>query len=157
MWMTWMGIKLKAEFKRETKLDVYLRNFIESKCKSDNSAFIDTKIFNDTFKSFCEEHEDTEAALKYIGITPSAIKKSLTKFGYGYKEWIIDGKKHGYTGLTFNTVLTIKESMDKYIEDNCELSYGYKTKTTILWAFYFFKQLVKNLLLIVYFELIYLN
>ncbi len=71
-----------------------------------------------------------------MGITPAFIKKALFKFGYGYKEWIVEGKKHGYTGLTLNNLLTVKESVDKYIENCCDLSYGHRIKTTTLWESY---------------------
>ncbi len=133
---TWMGIKIKAQYKHETKLDIYLRNFIQNNCKTGEGNFIDTKLFNESFKEYCEEKEPDEKAVKYLGITPTYIKRKLIEFGYGYKEWIIEGKKHGYTGLTFNNLLTIKESIQEYINDCCELSYGYRVKTTILWETY---------------------
>lgn len=133
---TWMGIKIKKEYQRETKLEVYLRNFIENKCKVGKEIYVDTKVFNDALKKYCEEKEPEIEAVKYMGITPAFIKKALFKFGYGYKEWIVEGKKHGYTGLTLNNILTVKESVDKYIEDCCDLSYGHRVKTTILWESY---------------------
>jgi hypothetical protein len=135
-WMTWMGIKIKNEYKHETKLEIYLRNFIEKECKTEPNTYVHTKLFNEAFKHFCEQIEDSDEAVKYIGITPSAIRKWLEKNGYGYKEWVIGGKKHGYTGLTFKTSLTIKDSIDKYIEDRCDMGYGFKVKTTILWESY---------------------
>ena len=133
---TWMGIKVKNEFNRESKLEVYLRNFINTKCKIGKDIFVDTKVFNDALRNYCEEKEPDVEAVKYIGITPAAIKKTLFKFGYGFKEWIIEGKKHGYIGLTLNNLLSVKESIEQFIEACCELSYGYKVKTTILWDAY---------------------
>lgn len=133
---TWMGIKIKEAFKRESKLELYLRNFIQTKCKTGDALFIDTKIFNDALKHYSEENEPDVEAVKYLGITPAAIKKALLKFGFNHKEWIIEGKKHGYTGLTLKCMLSVKESIEKYMDECCELSYGYKVKTTVLWETY---------------------
>jgi very-short-patch-repair endonuclease len=133
---TWFGIKIQDSLKRESKIDVYLRNFIETSCKVGEGKFINTKIFNDTFKEYCQEYETDVASLKYIGITPSATKKSLIKLGFGYQEWLIGGKLHGYTNITLNSLLSTKESVELFIEECCDVSYGYRVKTTTMWENY---------------------
>jgi uncharacterized protein YktA (UPF0223 family) len=77
--------------------------------------------------------------------SPSRCRSTLEKFGFGYKMYIIDGKKHGYTGLCLKTQFTLQETIKKFITEKCLLTYGARIKTTDLWdAFVSFDDIINK-------------
>jgi hypothetical protein len=137
---TWFGIKLINIKEKDKQIDIYTRNFIENYCTISESAKIDTKVYHDTFKEYC--NNNNFVATKDNDWSPSRCRKALEKLGFGYKEWIIEGKKHGYTGFNLKGQKSIDEDVKDFIDEKCILTYGARIKTTALWGA--FTDYVKN-------------
>jgi uncharacterized coiled-coil DUF342 family protein len=143
VFITWFGIKLKNVKIREKQIEIFTRSFIENYCTISEDAFIDTRIYHDTFRDYCNLNGFT--ATKDNDWSPSRCRSTLEKFGFGYKMYIIEGKKHGYTGLCLKTEFTIQDTIKKFINEKCILTHGARIKTTVLWdAFLTFDEIINK-------------
>lgn len=128
--LTWFGIRLKDFVHEKVSLVVKLiREFVEDECIFDLNAVTDTKILYDKF----EEHAKGKGleTIKQNGFTRHLLRSQLLKLypNIKVKEWAIEGKKHGFSGIRLNNSAPQEHKLvEEFVKICCFKGLGYRTK-----------------------------
>jgi hypothetical protein len=95
-YQTWVGIKLKNQFSKESKLELYLRRFLELNCNIDDKLSIKTKTFHDNFKEYCNNNNFIATSLN--GWSERKIRIVLEKKGFNVEK--VNTNRSLYHGLS---------------------------------------------------------
>lgn len=137
--ITWVGLRMKE--KPTALIQRLLDEFIEIQCVVGPDCLVDTKILYDEFEKF--SMDKGFETIKQNGFTRQNFRTELLKNSneIKVKEWSIDGKRHGFSGIQLKSSLNAHDIIEKFTQTCCMKAFGLRTKNIDLWsAFQLYRQ-----------------
>lgn len=122
-------------FGKAQTIQKLVRDFVDEKCVLDPESHEDTNTFYLAFEEYGKDKGF--ATMKQNGFSRQNFRTVLLAEhpnSIQYKQYIIDGKRHGYVGIRLkNAPVPLPEAVRRFIEEECVKAPGYRTKCMSLW------------------------